>query len=469
MRKHESASDATEAMLALNGSEETMDTRLNRRTLVKTAAAGTMGLSTAPFYFRKASAATEIQFWTPAIDEIGGPIITKLVDEFNATVGPENGITVKMVGVPDLTKYTTAMTTADAPDVVMTYSYDPVIPWIANDFLQPMDEYFAELGLLEEDFYQVPWTMLSFQGHTWGLMQEYDMTEFWWNTALHPDGPPATIAELDALAADYTQFDSDGNLTQVGLIPWAQGGHIPGGYATWGTIMNARFYDHEQRKWTINTPENTAFLDWYLTYVDLFGGREKADVLISSVPKATFGGDVLYFGKAVFGAEHEFFPIVVDTMGVPDTYDLAHPPIIPDVTIGETTMVDAANLFLMPARARHPREAAIFAKHMVSQTSLVAWAEPIGQMLPTIAAQNDPGLNAAQPWLKIFTETVEAGKLLPPPLSPHAVIFTNALTLAIDEVTYRQKSPAEALAGVETAVMQAVEEFKIAHPDWEGE
>ena len=118
------------------------------------------------------------------------------------------------------------------------------------------------------------------------------MVELFWNTDIHAGAAPTTIEELDALAAQYTQFDGDGNLTQAGVIPWEQGGFSAGGYGSWGTIWGARFYDHANRKWTINRPENYAFLDWYLTYVDLFGGREKADALISSIPQNLGYGDI---------------------------------------------------------------------------------------------------------------------------------------------------------------------------------
>ena len=132
-------------------------------------------------------------------------------------------------------------------------------------------------------------------------------------------------------------------------------------------------------------------------------------------------------------------------------------------------MVDAANVFCIPVNSKHVAEAAFFGKYMVSQKSLVAWSLPIGQMLPTKAAANDPDLLEALPWMKIFNETVEAGNILPPPLSPQAVVFNQAMSLAVDYVTYKQKSPADALAEVEQKVADAVAQFKTTNPDWQGE
>ena len=108
----------------------TVEKRFNRRTLVKGAAAGAAGLAAAkPFHFRKSSAATEIQFWNPGNDPVGGPIIQKLVDEFNANESATAGFTVKNVPVPapkgDYTKYTTAMTTPSPSDATTTRAKAP--------------------------------------------------------------------------------------------------------------------------------------------------------------------------------------------------------------------------------------------------------------------------------------------------------------------------------------------------------
>src|SRR5690349_11468786 len=99
--------------------------RLNRRTLLKTSAAGAAGLA-APqlFNINRISAAEPVtlEYWNPGDDPLGGPIIKKLVDEFNATAGKDAGIVVHNVPVPtpngDNTKYTTAMASSASPDVV---------------------------------------------------------------------------------------------------------------------------------------------------------------------------------------------------------------------------------------------------------------------------------------------------------------------------------------------------------------
>ena len=346
----------------------TMNPLLNRRQAMKTLAGGTTALAAGHLLgIRPAAAdAVTIEFWNPANDELGGPIIKKLVDEYNLGAGAEQGITANNVVSPTPSgydKYTTAMASSASPDVVMTYSYTPVVPWIANGFVQPLDEYFPALGLKQDDFYPVIWQAMTFGGKVYGFFQEFDFDEMYWNTDIDDGELPKTIAEFDELCAEYTQFDANGNLTQAGIIPWAQGGFSAGGYGTWATIMGARFYDVENRKFTITRPENAAFLEWYLTYVEMLGDREKADAFVSALPK-TFWGDVFLFGKTAFGMQFEAMPEIIRQVGDGTLqYKIGHPPEVPGVT-KETTQIISADVFLVPAKSRHAPEAAAFATYM---------------------------------------------------------------------------------------------------------
>ena len=68
-------------------------------------------------------------------------------------------------------------------------------------------------------------------------------------------------------------------------------------------MWGGQFYDADARKWTIDTPENAQFLEWFLKYVDLLGGRDKSDALESSVPQTY--GDIFQYGKVAFALEGE--------------------------------------------------------------------------------------------------------------------------------------------------------------------
>lgn len=453
-----------------------MQGMINRRGFLKTAAAGaavaSLPAGTALASFPRAT--TTVEFWNPSGDALGGPLIKKLVAQFNNGIGKREGIYIdsRFVSTANNSiKYTTGMTSSNSPDLIMTYSYDTVLQWAANGFLQPMDAYLQQLGLKESDFYPVAWDMIHVNGRIWGLLQEFDADLLFWNTDIHKGPPPKSIDELDHLAAKYTKFDSSGRLVQAGIVPWAQGGFLSGGYGDWGPIWGASFYDEEKGKWTINTPQNRRFLEWYLKYVKMFGGRAKADALISATPK-TFGyADIFNYGKTAFSMEGEWFPLELTATTSKKLHWAVSSTLLsaPGVSTRKMSMIAGANLFLLPARAKNVNAAITFAKHMVSVDSLVTWALPIGQFLPLKKAETDPRILKAQPWMKYFNEALDKQAFVTQPLSPQFPVFHQAMGQAVDEVTYMKKTPSQALDGVAQKVATAVSQFKATHPNWSRE
>jgi multiple sugar transport system substrate-binding protein len=446
--------------------------RVNRRTLLQQAAVGAavlpaMGaLTSARSAAAPAAQAVELEFWTPAVDPVGADIINNLTNEFNSTIGTEKGIKVNArlkppAGNDDYTQYTTAMTSSGSPDVVMTYIYNPVVAWAANGFIRPIDEYAEAVGIKEEDFFPICWSMINFGGHIWGLLQEFDFDQLYTNTAIHSGEPPKTIDELDSLAADYTQFDGDGNLVQAGFIPWM---NFTG--RQWNAQFGGRYYDHDARTWTIDTPENTQFLQWFLKYVDLFGGREKSDALESSIPRTY--GDIFQYGKVAFALEGEYLPPELKKQGHDMEYTISHLPVAPEVTYGTAT-TGGGNLVLLPTNAKHPEEAAVFIQYMGSTEGALKWCLPASNLPPTKAAATDPEFVEQLPWLKPWLDALAVDQMVPPAPSPVYPIFVQLMNNAIDEVTYKQKSPEDALAEVAQKIADEDARFQQSHPDWEGE
>jgi ABC-type glycerol-3-phosphate transport system substrate-binding protein len=419
---------------------------------------------------RTASAqAVELEFWTPANDPVGSKIITDIAEKFNSTIGQEKGIHVNTRIKPapgdNYVEYTTAMTSSGSPNVVMTYVYNPVISWAANGFIQPIDDYAKAVGIKEEDFFPITWSMISFADHIWGLLQEFDFNEFWWNKKIHAGDPPKTIEELDDLAKQYTTFDSDGSLTQAGFIPWLHWNGSVTGY-NWNAMFGGRWYDVENRKWTINSPENQQMFEWFVKYADLLGGRDKSDAFEAAIPKVY--GDIFQPGGVAFASEGEYVPPMIQATGVELDYGITFAPTTNEVPLG-TAVTTGGNLFLLPTNSPHPQEAATFIQYMGSGDSVLAWCLPNSNFPPTKAAATDPKFTDQLPLLKTWYDSLQSNNMVPPSPSPQLDLFNQEILSAIDVVTYKQKSPADALADVEAKIADAVKQFQQAHPDWQGE
>lgn len=450
-----------------------VSTKLNRRTLLRgaagAAAVGTAGRFASP---SGASAAVELEFWTPADDPVGSKIIQQIADNFNNSVGKDKGIHVntriKSATGNDYTQYTTAMTSTGSPDVVMTYVYNPVIAWAANGFIQSIDQYAADAGIKQADFFPVAWQMINFSGHIWGLMQEFDFNQLWWNKAIHTGNPPTTIDDLDAMAKEYTKFDGDGNLTQAGFIPWI---HWNGAYNThfmdWAAAFGGRWYDIDNRKWTINTPENLAYLEWVLKYVDILGGRDKTDAFEAGASQLY--GDMFEAGTVAFGLEGEYLPPALTAQGINIDYGIGQIPVAANVPAG-TAYTGGGNLFLLPTNAQHPQEAVTFIQYMGTGKPVMDWCVPNSNIPPTTGDAADPSFLSALPQMKPWLDTLAENHMVPPCQSPHLDQFASQeIFITLDDVTYKKKAPKDALADLEAKIADAVKTFQSAHPDWQGE
>jgi len=164
------------------------------------------------------AAKTQIEFYSPATDKLGKEIIAKLADQYNQK---SSKIQVKVTTVPTdnhYAKYVTAIAGGQAPDTIMTYDYSPIVDWAAQGFIVPLDAYQASMGIKPDDYFPVAWNMISFHGHLWGFLQEFDYYLLSWNKGLFqkagpdPEKAPKTTDEMDKLAEQLTVKDSSGNL-----------------------------------------------------------------------------------------------------------------------------------------------------------------------------------------------------------------------------------------------------------------
>jgi len=414
-----------------------------------------------------------IQFWAPTTDVLGKKIITDLTKTFNDTVGKREGIFAKLsivASTNSYVKYTTAMISpSGCPDVVMTYSYDPIVSWAANKFIQPMDAYAKAVGVKQADYFPAAWDMVHLNGRIWGLMQEFDFQRLGWNKAIHNGPPPKTIAELDALCKQYVKFDGKGNLTQAGMIPWQYNGGLD--FLTFSAAWGASYYDNVKGKWTINTPQNRQVLDWFLKHSEMMGGRTKVEGLLSSA-KAGFGSDPWFAGKVAFDLIGEYEPApeggTIVLFSPKMKYGLAHVPTAPGVPYG-TGQTGGGNVFLLPTKCPHPKEAAVLITYLGGLNAVKEWNIREGNFPPVKAVVFSDEFKKKLPYMGPWIETLSKNLMQSALQSPQTPIFNDAMQLAIDAVTYKRKTSAQALADVETKVKAGIQSFKISHPSWPNE
>jgi maltose-binding protein MalE len=430
------------------------------------------------------SSPVNFNFWEPSGDALGTRTMLQLTHSYNQRVGPTSGIHVLESDVSassNYLKFTEALTTftSTSPDLVMTYGYIPVVQWAASGLVYPLDKLAAQLGFKKQDFYPFVWDMQYFAGHTWNIVQEYDADLLYQNKQVHAGPPPTTIGQLDALSEHYTEFDKNGDLKQVGVVPWDEGGFSSGGYGTWGVIWGAEFYDNHNLKWTITKPQNRRFLEWYLKYVHMMGGIGKINKLTSSVPPlygSAIGQAYLFnYGLSAFGLLGEYYPLELRAAVGEKAASKLHYEISPNllsaegINSGKMEMIVSTDSFVIPQRSRYPQAAAELTKWFMNPAQLVTYCEKFGQGMPTPALATDPAYLRACPWMAHWAKAAAAGWYTGQPPSPVFGTFDTAMGVAIQGLTGGKYTPAQALSYVDNQVSQAVTQFRQANPQWNGE
>ncbi len=262
-------------------------------------------------------------------------------------------------------------------------------------------------------------------------------------------------------------------------MPWAQGGLSSSGYGDWGPIFGAEFYDTANAKWTITKPQNRRFLEWYLKYVNMLGGIGKVNALLSSVPATLTTGvgsaDIFNYGKSAFCMLPEWFPpAFVATVGAKAAAKLDYgisPHLVSAAGInsGKQSLIVGANLFMIPRNSHNAAAAAKVIRYMVEPQSVVAWGIPIGQGMPTVAAQTNATYLKDDPWMKYWVQAAQGNFFVGEPSSPVFQTFDTEMGVAIEGLTAGKYTPAQALSYVDNQVSQAVSRFQEANPQWRGE
>lgn len=167
-------------------------------------------------------------------------------------------------------KYFSAVAAGTPPDVIFVDG-PQVASWAEWGALEPLTKRVQAAGIREQDYFPPCWRQNSYQGNVWAMTFCADPNfGFVWNkeafrkAGLDPDRPPKTMAELDACAEKLTRVE-DGEITAIGLIPWAQYGGANSMY-TWGWAFGGEFFDAARKRVTATDPKVVKALDWMCSY-----------------------------------------------------------------------------------------------------------------------------------------------------------------------------------------------------------
>ena len=198
------------------------------------------------------------------------------------------GVTVNITAPPDIAnKLKVAVAAGVAPDV--TFANGGVISNKATfpDLLQPLTPLMQRDGVLTS---YLPASLQSFcrwDGVVYAAPYSVDPNfavlynrDLFQEGGIDPDSPPNTPSELVEINRRLVRTDPDGQLTQIGIIPWRMYGEhtalINWSLACGGVQVS------DGRRYTLDHPSVIEALEWMNDFGDAIGGNKAIDALGSA-------------------------------------------------------------------------------------------------------------------------------------------------------------------------------------------
>ncbi len=386
-----------------------------------------------------------------------------LIHRFEAT---HRGISVKLVPVSQAdsyVKYTTAMASGTAPNVVMTEGYGHIMVWAADHLTQPLNTYIKKYHLKLPRYWAPIKSAMSHRSQIYGLPEEVDEPLLLYNKSRFAKAgikaPPKTMTQLKADVKRLTII-RNGKVIQTGLIPSQRWGNN-----IWVKYFGGAWFNTNTGKFIANNPHNITAFKVLRNLYQMQGGLTQANAFVSA---AKFGNP-FFSGKSAMEIGGEWVPGEI-TAEVPHLrYGVAPVPVGAGYKPGSLTFVSPGNFYVLPRRISYPKASA----------ELLIWLDQpyADNYLATKEGNLDPEIGASTPGSAFWTanpplrpwlnELHNAGNHAPPvAITPVYSYWETIRPTYEQEILSGKISPAAGLAALQSKIAQYQREYTLTHPGW---
>ncbi len=280
-----------------------------------------------------------------------------------------------------------AVAGGDPPDVVW-FDRFAVGEWAARGaFLCLQDLYERDLveaandpyTFRQEQFFEPCWQESMYNGRLYGIPSDTDNRALYYSKSLLRKyareliaagcvdeagqvAPPRTWAQLEAAARIMTERDAAGKLVQVGFIPNYGNSWL----YIYGWLNGAAYMSGDGRRCLLNAPEVVEGLAYMTHLYDVIGGAKDAEAFRSTLQTGDL--DPFLSGKVAMKIDGDFFLPVIAGQKRDLDFGVAPAP-APGGWFADKPRFGWCGgwAYVVPATARHPEEAWLLIKYLVSQ------------------------------------------------------------------------------------------------------
>jgi multiple sugar transport system substrate-binding protein len=336
--------------------------------------------------------------------------LNSIIDDFHKQYP---WITVKTVGAKNEQETLQAINSGTPPDVMSTQGPDQVAQFCHSNAWIDLNPYLKADGIdLAKISPPAATTYTAFEGNQCALPLETDAYGLYYNKDLFAkagiDGPPKTLAELEADAKALTEYNADGSIKVVGFDPLSDFYENPNLYL--GVPWNATWYDSNGQSTLGTDPMWPQILNWNQQMVGLYGsdGYQKLQDFLGSLGGANSewsSAQGFEQGKVAMAFDGEWRTAFIKDDGSKVNYGTAPFPTADPARYGSGQI--GGTVIAISGTSPHPEQAWLLVKYLALTTEpLLRLAQELGNVPTTYAALKDPTMQndpQFKPFLDIFS------------------------------------------------------------------
>ncbi|MEO8475661.1 MAG: extracellular solute-binding protein [Actinomycetota bacterium] len=349
----------------------------------------------------------------PVTIEIWGAWTGRELKQFNAIFDNFTAqypwITVESVGAVDDPKIIAAINSGTPPAAVLSFGLDSVGKFCQSGAWQDLTPFIERDGYDLSQFPDAVFKYTSFGGSQCALPFLTDAYGLYYNLDKFENarlsGPPKTISELTDYAKQLTEFNPDGSIKVMGLVPFS--GYYETNSVTLSIPFGAKWYSEDGTTSAVDTdPQWKAIADWQKELVDFYGGPEAVTKFVAQQGDEFSSSNDFETGRVAMNIDGEWRTAFIENE-VPDLNYMTAPIPVPDDMADSYGVGQIGGTIIgIPKGSPDPESAWLLVSWMASDTdTLVYMANNVRNVPTTTAALESPDLEVTpqfQTFLDIF-------------------------------------------------------------------
>lgn len=339
---------------------------------------------------------------------------------------------------------------------------DTPAQYAARGSLTQLDDFMENAPYATHDaFYEGPLNSCRWQGGVYGLPASAGAGCIVYNVEIFEeaglptdrDSFPTTWDGLKDLSAQLTDWNN-GEPQQLGLVPWAAGWLQP----VWSELNGGRLFDADSLQYTLDTPENVDWLNYWLTWLDeqFHGDVEQLNFY---GPHGDYPPSSFYDGMSAMVQTGSWAPVDAE---YPFEWEVAKFPVGPN---GDRSVTGFwPNWFIVPAGASNLQESftfneffctrgwEIWYRYIVDTPAWVDFPEDVltDQLVDAVGIERATEYHAF--FADYLTDAIDMWN------SPIENFANDTLTSAVNEVLFKQTTADQALATAQELIQSRLDE-----------